>query len=309
MVKVDDWSDLIVINFPGGQGGDFFSNLINLNFNKNTSFEKDNFHRYVYNESPFGSDLRVFTTPSNLLLFYLDNYKHVKYFDIKLLNNYYYQEKFKDEDFIDKSRKFFNKPNWLLRKDPLIKFFNVYYDQPENINNSLNQFFYDLHSHNFKNNIFRLVNCHILNINNVYNLQTIFPKSHNINFYTKNVDWFFITKNILLPWKIYPSTLQELFVLPNLIDVVKSNNNYDYNVSDNAIGLHVDPFELIIEGKNYDSILSEFLNKTIVLDKQRLQLYREQIIEILNKFNINVHKHYSSDTLMQKGLSIINDNI
>lgn len=272
MVTYDDWSQLITVNYKSGAGGDFFSIILDKNFNDNIArpYTKTLNYRYRYKNCPF-------------------------HFHVKKLNMF---------NFLHNNRININNTKSIPYREIEKKIYKTFVDFEIPLEECLKQYCYDVFSHNFKNNKYRVTNVHNFNDNylNTLDLQILFPKSHNINFYTKNKAYIHILDFVIFPWKVFDKN-----------QIVNKNNFCvseiiieDKDIQDNPNGLHIDPFDLFMLGKNYDDILSEFLGEKIILDRHMLQTYKNEIIEICKACDIDPLKDYNLNVITEKAIKMFN---
>ena len=271
MVTYNDWSQLITINYRSGAGGDFLSILLDKNFNSDVGYTKTSDYRYSYKNCPFFQKIKTLS----LIYYYLTDTDNII---VKLC------------------------PAKMVQHAEQL--YNTYLNSNFSVEESLRQYCYDCYSCEFNNNKRRVTNIHNFKTNflNICDLQLLFPKSYNINLYTKNKIYTHILEYIIFPWKIVNKNNKNKKCFHVSEIVVR-----DEEIQDNHNGLHIDPFDLIMLGKNYNDILSEFLGEKIILDKQMLQTYKNELIEICNVCDIDPLKDYDLNVITEKAIKIFND--
>lgn len=267
MISIDDWSQLITVNFRGGMGGDFFCILLNNNF-KQTPYLKTDSKQYLYTDCPFSI-------------------------------RWPYHNRLKG---LNKIKTYYNDRNNLDRSDAIsfeeIKFFDIFFDDQTPIDESLNFYFYDKYRLSFNDNRKRVANFHNLTYDllNAVDLQKTFPKSKNINFFSTNFSYLNIAENILLLYKL---------PIDNILSFGKSAIvPVERNIKPNNDGFFIDCFSLLFEEKCYDKQLSDYLGIKVTLNKSRVSNYKQEQLEILDQFGIDPFKIYEDDYLVEIGKKI-----
>lgn len=263
MISIDDWSNLVTVRYRGGMGGDFFSYLLDSCFSNQPSFNHDKNYKYdFYEEDAF------------LLRF-------------KSLHDYFTNVKKQPNPDSHYSIDTFNLHS------------KIYVEGDINLTiNNLRKVIIENYSDRFTRK--RVASLHFYS-NEGIALQDLFPKSQNIFLGSDNKSYNLIT-NFLFMYKkglndarfiddkfvvSYFMSDRHFDSVENFIDqmlvVYKSRENKEFPV---------DMYDLVVCNKSYDDVLSELCGTKIVLDKDRIKNYRNQTVEILSQFGINIDGQY-----------------
>jgi hypothetical protein len=276
---IDDnfsWDKLIIINYPGGHGGDFLCNLLHKNYDTNYEFhgnEDNKFEWFVHNSFKFGHEQTVIKKLNSLFDVYTSN-------DVK---KYWEKEKqYCDIKVIDRIKTIFT---ILYDEDPII------------FKKNYIQFIRNAAYENYNKKKF-ITNLHYTKPIKNFSIHEALPKSINFFLTTEKIECvflFFLLFNI--KDKINDNDTKKYFI--NLL-CENAEDFYIKNVFDNMIPIDVG--KLFFE-KGYEeiaeNIFSDTLNKKIVLDKKILNDYKKNNIELFKKiFNIkNAHELTSKELL------------
>ena len=268
MVSLDDWSELVTVNYRGGYCGDFFCTLLKEAIdNQPIEYRLDKNYRFSFGERcVFNNELKTLSYFHGWIIHTLElnPYEVVP----KFYNIY---KKFYDEGF--------NTKEYLVEK--------------------IRTHLYDKYKQNFDGSL-KVGMFHNPN-NEDFSLQQIFPKSKNIVLLCP--DWFFNVTRVLF----YVKTLKDnksrndfLSQKKDLPDIEKFFQGYfdpgyiSINANDEYV---VDIFDLFFDDVNYDQKLSDFLGIDIKLNKDNIKFYRDKNVAMLNSYGIDpyaIHKkqHY-----------------
>lgn len=268
MISIDDWSDLITVNYLGGMGGDFFCFLLNGNIEKQSpSFLFDENYRYdFYEHDAFLLTLKTLTLFFKPLNKELDNQSKTK----KLIAEIY-------ED--------------------------VYVEgNPEQTALNLRSKLYNMFSYRFDRK--RVLSTHFSN--KPLPINSIFPKSSNIFLGSLNTNYFRITRFLafyktVLPLLEYRNN--KLFLPFSMIDHWYKNEDeflntiifYDPTTPNNE--LFVDMFDFVVNERNYNKDLSDVCGFSIQMDPMFVKNYKSQTSKILEPFGINIDCNYSEQQM------------
>lgn len=270
MITVDNWSDLVTINYQGGMGGDFFSSILNKNF----SVDQELLHndKFVYD-------------------FY---YGDLAYQKFKSISSFFIPRQYDDKS----SREYIKQLDKLHKK--------IYCEN--NVNQTIiNIRNYIVENYVVPSDTKKVMSLH--NYSNIATLQDIFPKSINIFLCTKDSNYLQTTKLLFMFKKIVPilkidsnnklvtpfSVHQQTF---DSVDLLFNDVMNDRVVSINEY--FIDMHDLIVRQCSCDDILSELCNQKIVLDKKLIQLYKNQTKEIMLRYNINIDTDYDTTSFNNK---------
>lgn len=263
MIKYNDWSDLVTVRYRGGMGGDFFSYLLDNCFSNNASFNHDKNYKYDFYDAD---------------AFYLR---------FKSLHDYFTSLK-KEPN-----------PNSQYSMDTFSLHSRIYVENDVNqIIDNLRNVIIDDFSYRFDRK--RVASMHFYSEDGTA-LQDLFPGSQNIFLGSENQSYNLIT-NFLF---IYKMALVAAKIVDDKVVVSYSMADHHYDTIENFVDkllvlykskenkeLPIDMYELIVAGKSYDGELSELCGTKIVLNQDRIKTYRNQSVEILSQFGINIDGQY-----------------
>jgi hypothetical protein len=270
MISIDDWSDLITVNYVGGMGGDFFSFLVdsclredNPSFNHNEKFKYE---------------------------FYDDDAFNLQF---KSLHGYF--------------NKVENKPN-IKELDSINNIFNLH--SQIYVEGDVDKTAYNIRKMAFKRFSHKFFRKRVYSFHFIdsYGItpQQIFPKSSNIFLSTDNKIYELFTKFLFMykmaldvtkiidgkPTISYKFSTVQFNSIEAMIDKIICGTGHDKYDE-----LFIDMKKLILEDYNYDKLLSDYCNTKIVLDTERIKNYRNQNLQILNKYGIDIYKDYNESVL------------
>jgi hypothetical protein len=256
MSEVENWNKLINVCYRAGYAGDFFCNLLYKNYNSDHDFVGNNINRYTYA---------------------FPNYRFTKA-DLRLKNidAYAYLHKLtKNHDFVKRWSKD-------MRED-LLKIYDIIYDKDFEIYiQNLVYYFKDVYLSTYSKEKINISHLHHYYPIEGFNLNDIFPGSTNILLTTENIIYHkrfllfsfiknfnnFNNKNINTIKESYENTL--------------SKNYIKYDTFNDMHGIDIG--KLIFEPDSTIQIenkLSNILQRKIILDRQKLNHYREKSLEQL----------------------------
>jgi hypothetical protein len=267
MATVDDWSDLVTVNYQGGYGGEFFSFLLYESFHGEIQYIKGEYSPYRYNFTPIDP-------LKDIPLFYFNVLTHSK---DRGANNEYFV-----------NTQTFTKHVSAIKK--------ICYDdnRKEYIKNLQNYILENYLPKHKKNNVTKMHNF-LVNENSI-SIQEIFPKSTNYDLICKNESEHFIFR-ILFFYK----TICNNFIYYNddkiLFTVFESSkyvtieyifrNKFEYFKSEET-GIKIDVFDLFINEKN-----------DLNLNIKKLKEYKKDILYILKKFEIDIYHTYTKPEMYE----------
>ena len=269
MILDDDfsWDKLINVCYPGGFGGDFFCNLLQMNYDPSHTFLPDKNNMFAW--------------PTN----YSDTIKFE--FERRFLKK-------TNEVFncYDKKNVFFGNE---VNATNIKSFVNILYDEDRAIF--------------IKNYIQFVRNCyyrgyvqekHISNFHYTmpiknFSIHKVFPSSFNIFLYSKNTEYS-VLFYLLLFFKLASDSQKTNLSIP--FNIKKNGKKIigkketilfykrGYSNCDNMIGIDVG--KLFFEYDGYENeaeqILSDALNRKIVLDKNVLNEYKKNNIKLIQRY-------------------------
>jgi len=279
MITIDDWSELITIDYYGGLGGEFFGFLLHEAIYKKSIYKKIKNNKYDFTDyDVFACFDKTRNINQKLILkklFYLKRkyYNHNitpgDFEDLKL--NEAYREIFNNElTFSEEYRNFVYK-KYNHRFDGKLKI-SLFHD----VANELNK----------KHNI---------------NLPNLFPKSKNIMFVCPD-NYMYFSKFLMVVKVIsHHSLTKNCIDLKNFIDS-QYDRFIDFNFYsfDDYPCLKIDMYSFLYEQRNYDKELSSLLGQNIVLNKEKTNEYAQKNIELFNQYGLNVDAIYSKNTFKEK---------
>ena len=258
MATVDDWSDLITVNYKGGYGGEFFSFLLYESYHGNLE--------YIHHDNKYRYDFTPLDPLSQTPLFWFSRLDHTD----KIISLPIHC----DQNITKK----------------LIKIKNVCYseDREEYLFNLRNFFLTHYFPKHKQNNITKLHN--IITDENSLFIHEVFPKSKNYDLICKNESEHFFFKTLFF-YKVlarhftyYDSNniafnrhgIDEIFTMDQIFD-----NGFPFFKSKEK-GIKIDVFDLFINKKN-----------ELNLNEKKISKYRDDIFYILDKFNIDLSHTYT----------------
>jgi hypothetical protein len=253
MIEVENWDRLIHVCYRAGYAGDFFCNLLYKNYNADYNFVGNNINRYTYKFSNY-----MLTKYGNRLK------------DINTLVKIHAQ---------NKNFHFYFLPT--DEQEALFKLYDIIYNKDFKIYiQNLIYYFKDVYLSTYSKEKINISHLHHYYPIEGFNLNDIFPGSTNILLTTENIIYHkrfllfsfiknFNNKNINKIKELYEKTL---------------TNNY-FNINDIFNNIHsIDIGKLIFEPDSTIQIenqLSNILQREIILDRQKLNHYREKSLEQL----------------------------
>lgn len=277
MISYDDWSDLITVNYSGGMGGDFFSFAIDSCLRDDTpSFDHDDNFKYdFYEDDAF-----------NLKL------KSLHFFFSKATKDVNNNSKYSMELFDLHSRIYVER------------------DIEQTISNLRNVV---IEKFSYRFNRKRVCSTHFP-VSSYVSLQRLFPKSSNVFLSTENRSYEMITKFLFM----YKMSLPRTTIVNGKPSISYTMADHGYDSVESMVDgmmfrtnyfpdqLFIDMRKLVVENYNYDQLLSDYCNTKIVLDPLRIQNYRRQTEQIINKYGIDIYKDYTEDNLRELIINAVN---
>jgi hypothetical protein len=260
MIALDDWSDLITVNYKSGYGGEFFAFLLYESYHGEIEYIKYEDNQYRYD---FTSIDPLKRTP----LPWFNRLDHER--DIGFKSVHMNENMIKDLSIIKK----------------------IYYDDDrkkyiKNLQIYFSENYFPKHK---EKNITKLHN-HISNKNSIF-IQEVFSKSKNYDLVCKNESDHFLFKilffyKVLVPHIVYYSKDKILLTRLGVFEYITleklcTSMGIVY-VKSNETGIKIDVFDLFINQKN-----------ELNLNEKKLKKYRDDIFYILDKFEIDVSHSYT----------------
>jgi len=290
MATVDDWSELITVDYNGGLGGEFFGLLLQeaINPNENIRFKSTNHNKYDFKPyDVFCDDGETTDISKNFLkkLFFIRRIHHSKNFDGQ------------DRD---------------IEHDDLIKKYNkVFLNEKNNFIDVIRNYTYDKNKHKFdgklKIALFHDSQIDGTGIKNNTTLDIIFPKSKNIMLVCPDYHIFFV--KFLLLYKVLNTHYLNKNSKEKKIYIIEAKKRFlyfDFYNFDSYPCLKIDMYSLLYEQKNYDKELSDLLGQDIVLDRQKISEYAQKNINIFKKYDLDINSIYPRE-YFEKKLQIVLD--
>jgi hypothetical protein len=264
---IDDsfkWDKLTIVCYSTGFGGDFFCNLLQMNYDSNYTFssDKNNKFGWVYKDShEHGQKILIKKTET-----IFKYYKAIK-------NNY--EDRFLIEQI-----------NWNHKSALKIikKIMNIIYD--EDLNTFKQNYINFVRNVTYEEYLEEkyIINTHFVEVLNFIDIRDIFPGSLIINLFVEKNEYALL--NLLLG-RI--KNLQEKKTLiKRVLEVDIEKYKPQDNLYNNMIGIDVG--KLFFEDGYEDeaeNILSGKLNREIKLDREKIKKYKKDNMNLLAKtFNI-----------------------
>jgi hypothetical protein len=246
------WDKLILINYPSGSGGDFFCNLLHMNYDSNHIFSPDKNNKFEWHIKGFQKITMQFFEFYRLKHIPIVDIDDIDYQNFKIHANKSYLDiidKIYDEDF-DKFKK-----NYI-----------------QYVRNSL----YKKYSEgNF------LANSHNSRPIKNFSMYEVFPEASIFFLYSENKKYNFIFKILqLIKNRNFNPINSKKSLKTRISSLIVNNTEPDqyknYKVFDNMIGIDVG--KLFFENGYEDeaeNILSKKLNKKIKLNKELIEEYKK----------------------------------
>jgi hypothetical protein len=275
-MSAPDWSKLITVNYKGGLSGDFFCNLL-----------QDNFEKYIFDKNYDSFNNKYFFAKRD---FFNLKFKSLEELGELLKNNHYLNSQIVRND----ANKVFNDYEKLI---------TIYRDEPSELLDGLREIFLTYAS-SFKGYEYRVSNFHNCN-SFIFSLQEIFPGSKNIVLST-NQSYYPLARILAY----HKNIINKFDKTINIKDHSNFIDNQFFKMPDFLIHneFKIDIYELIFLEKNYDEILSNYLNHQIKLDKKRINKYKNDHIDFFKKYNIDVYKEYSYEEMKQNIISVLRED-
>jgi len=280
MITLDDWSELVTVDYIAGLSGEFFGLLLHqaINPSENITFKNTDNNKYDF------SDYDVFT-----------NFKEKTLHDkTKLKKIYYFKNKFYN----------FNESKQDIEDKKLTKLYDDIFKNRLDFSSEYKRYIYENYGHRFDGKLkISLVHdvSNELNRKHSISLLKIFPKSKNIMLVCPNHYMFF--SNFLMSVKIisHHSLIKNKEELKNYIDKQYDNfTNFRFYEFDDYPCLKIDIYSLLYDKKNYDEEISNLLGQNIVLDKEKINEYAEKNIEIFDRYGLDIFCVYSKKHFKEK---------
>jgi len=275
MNYIDDdfkWDKLISICYPGGFGGDFFCNLLQINFDPNHTFLPDQNNKFEWKKGIIKSKSinRILFFYKNLILNEKNNYENI-------------------EDSVYRDYKNFTKKY-------TIDFIKTIYDEDFDIfKKNYIQYIRNAHIDHYSTNKYNIINNHYdLPIEN-FSMHEVFPDALIYFLYAENkyntILFYFL--EIIKNFKLYNTNSFDPKIFFSI--VIEKRKLINYKPFDNMIG--IDAGKLFLENSDYvnevEQIFSNTLNRKIKLDRTILNNYKKNNKNIIKKsLNIfeNIHE-------------------
>lgn len=274
MVALDDWSDLLTIDYNGGLGGEFFGLLLHDAIYKNTKFQQtaDNKFNFI----PYD----VFT---------LTDRKSGKQAGIKKL--YYFKQKYYG---IINNNEIENKHYEGL--------YNKIFKDTSSFNEQYRNYIYETFSYKFDGGLkIALFHENAGKLKHSISIQEIFPKSKNIMLVCPD-HYIFFAKFLMVVKVVSQHALtdskEELKEFIN--DQYHRFIAFELHDFNDYPCLKIDMFSFLHEDRNYDKELSELLGQDIVLDKEKIKEYAQKNIAIFNQHGLDINSVYSKEHFKDK---------
>jgi hypothetical protein len=262
---IDDdfkWDKLIIVCYSAGFGGDFFCNLLQINYDPNHTFspDKNNKFSWIYKNSPRHGP-KILIKKIHTIFKY---YKAIK-------NNY--EDKFLIEEF-DWSHK--------LTLRIMKEIMNIIYDEDFNtFKQNYIEFVRNITYLEYLQKECVIINTHSLEVLNFINIRNIFPESLIVNLFVKKNEYALL--NLLLGRiKNFNEEKKDRVKRVLKLDIEKyltKDNSYD-----TIIGIDVG--KLFFEDGYEDeaeNILSTKLNREMKLNRKMIEKYKKGNIDLLGK--------------------------
>lgn len=297
-----DWSRLITINYASGFGGDFFSKLLHLAVNNVNEIEdgKNEWLQYKGINSPFVADRQCYIKPFRS---YSHDLRESSYFkDGRSVNTPYFGIRVKPYKMKEEC---WNEDRQIFVRN-LEKRFSLIY-KPSSYE------------------------CDIVNTHNVslrstrVSIQEVFPGSKNICLMCSSYSQWLIFKVLYL----YKNEVRHLFrgnsedeliviesafrdnyvAIPTNIKkyIEDSLNWYSDNMFDKD-ELNINAFDMYFNQVNFDSQLSNFLNKDVKLSNDYLKRWKLEAENILSIFDMRFDETYTLEQATDKVINYIVNN-
>jgi hypothetical protein len=248
------WDKLTLVSYPSGFGGDFFCNLLHMNYDPNHTFlpdENNKFNWVVWRHLTDEKNLKFPIKSTNAFLKAHKDKNVLKYTPINFVN------------FIEK----------IYHKD-----FSVYKNNfiQHNRNMLMSTYLKNLH----------IVNTHYVDPHENFSIYEMFPGASIFFLYTKNVyyTFYFTLLTIIKNDKMCVGSehlIGSIITDPAYARLVTKT----YEPFDNMIP--IDAGKLFFENDGYETeaeqILSNSLGKTIVLDRNLLKKYKKDNKDLVKK--------------------------
>jgi hypothetical protein len=278
MVSLDDWSELITVDYNGGLGGEFFGLLLHDAIYKDTFYKTTSKNKFDF--KPYD----VFNA-----------FEKKEPLQNALKKLYYYKKKFYDYNF----------PHGNLEDTLFNDLYNSIFKYKLNFSDEYRNYVYENYSHRFdgtfKISLYHDTNVNILNKKYDITLPDIFPKSKNIMLVCPDYHIFFIKFLLIVKVISHHAFFKSNAELKAFIDVkYKQFNNFEFYIFDDYPCLKIDMYSFLYEEKNYDKELSNLLGQDIVLDKQKVKEYAQKNIEIFNQYGLDINGVYSNQYFIEK---------
>jgi hypothetical protein len=279
MITLDDWSELITIDYNGGLSGEFFGFLLHEAIYKESVYKEIKNNKFDFIEyDVFASSDKTKNRNERLIL------KKLFYLKEKYYN---YDSSFRD--FKDKK---------------LTESYNEIFNNKSTFSEEYKNYVYKNYSDRFDGRLKISLFHDISNeLNKKYNInfQEIFSKSKNIMLVCPDHYMFF--SKFLLTIKVisHHSLSKNNKELKNFID-----SQYDKFIDfhfysfDDYPCLKLDIYSFLYEQTDYDKQLSDLLGQKIILNKQKINEYAQKNIELFNQYGLDVDAVYSKNTFKEK---------
>jgi hypothetical protein len=286
------WDKLIIISYPAGYGGDFFCNLLHMNYNPNHTFLPDINNKFewvvfsniksidqlfYFHKNKFNKNLLIEKINIEKIIGETDDFDIDLYRKNIFLNRIYFYKHIYNEDF------FIFKNNYIQYARNLhIKHIEKHLKENKFLKKFITNYHYDRPIQNFS-------------------FHEVFPKSKIYFLYAENKENMLLF-NILATIKNFDLISEPTNSLRSRILAVtlQPSTIYEIKPFDNMIGIDVG--KLFFENNEYENevekILSDTLNEKIILNKVLLKQYKQDNLYIIKKMlNIpeNIYKMSSKE--------------
>ena len=282
MVTLDDWSELITIDYNAGLGGEFFGFLLYEAIYKQSLYKE-----VIYNKFDF-VEYDIFTCSDKNKKQIL---KKLWYLKKKYHNSIIPTEFLEDAEFIESYNEIFNNSLTFLEE--------------------YRNYVYENYGHRFdgtfKMSLFHDTYVNELNLKYKISLPYIFPKSKNIMLVCPDHYMFFSKFLRVVKIISHHSLTKSKKELKNYID-----SRYDKFVNlnlysfDNYPCLKIDMYCLLHDKKNYDKELSNLLEQKIILNQEKINEYAHKNINLFNQYGLDINCVYSKKYFTDKLVNFMN---
>jgi len=278
MITLDDWSELITIDYYGGMSGDFFGLLLHDAIYKDTLYNPTNENKFDFNPYDVLSSTNKEGKSSHRL-------RHLYYYKTK-----FYNYKFNKYDLYDTQ---------------LSETYNNIFKKKLNFSDEYRNYVYENYGHKFdgtfKMSLFHDTDVNELNLKYKISLPDIFPKSKNIMLICPDHYMFFVNFLEMVKNVSQKNFLENNAKIKSYIDNRYNKfTNFRFYIFNDYPCLKLDMYSFLYEQKNYDKELSNLLGQEIILNKEKIAEYAQKNIELLNQYGLDINCVYSKKYFIDK---------